>query len=50
MLSKKYYISNIKLSLKIAPIDLEKIENQCDPSKHPNFIKAKRYQTILALI
>ena len=46
---KKYYISNIKLSLKIDPIDLEKIENECDPSKHPNLIKAKRYQNYISI-
>ena len=49
MLSKKYYISNIKLSLKIDPIDLEKIESECDVSKHPNLIKAKRYQNYISI-
>ena len=49
MLSKMYWITNIKLSLKVDPIDLEKIENECDPSKHPNFIKAKRYQNYISI-
>ena len=50
MLSKKYWISNIKLSLKIDPIDLDKIENECDPIKHSNFIKAKRYHNYISII
>ena len=49
MLSKKYYISNIKLSLKIDPIDLDKIQSECDASKYPNFIKAKRYQNYISI-
>ena len=49
MLSKKYWISNIKLSLKIDPIDLDKIENECDPIKHSNFIKAKRYHNYISI-
>ena len=47
MLSKKCYISNIELSLKIAPINLVKTEKGCDPTKHPTFIKGKRYPNYL---
>ena len=49
MLSKKYSISNIKLSLKIDPIDLDKIEKECFPSKHPNILKSKRYPNYISI-
>ena len=49
MLSKKYSISNIKLSLKIDPIDLDKIEKECFPSKHPNILKSERYPNYISI-
>ena len=49
MRSKKYYISNIKLSLKINPIELDKIKNQCDQIKHHYLLKAKRYSNFISI-
>ena len=46
---QKYYIANIKFSLKIAPIELENIDNEFDPTNHPDFIKVKRYPNFISI-